>query len=203
MSLILLEKLEQPKIKKIIIKTKNFFELAVNEFMNTLKTVVRFLIFLLAFVFISGEKWNAQSMPQFQMKDQYGQSYSDSSVKGKPVVLMGCFLRDLEICRKQGRKLYWKMQNLLWKDSSKVQFLLYLDFQETNKLVEDYLEESKTKQYESILLDRKGYLSVGLTKGESYLRIFNKSGKLISSSYQEQMDEDLIQEIYGILKKEI
>ncbi|WP_244934615.1 TlpA family protein disulfide reductase [Leptospira vanthielii] len=171
--------------------------------MNTLKTVVRFLIFLLAFVFISGEKWNAQSMPQFQMKDQYGQSYSDSSVKGKPVVLMGCFLRDLEICRKQGRKLYWKMQNLLWKDSSKVQFLLYLDFQETNKLVEDYLEESKTKQYESILLDRKGYLSVGLTKGESYLRIFNKSGKLISSSYQEQMDEDLIQEIYGILKKEI
>lgn len=203
MSLILLEKLEQPKIKKIRIKTKNFFELAVNEFMNTLKTVVRFLIFLLAFVFISGEKWNAQSMPQFQMKDQYGQSYSDSSVKGKPVVLMGCFLRDLEICRKQGRKLYWKMQNLLWKDSSKVQFLLYLDFQETNKLVEDYLEESKTKQYESILLDRKGYLSVGLTKGESYLRIFNKSGKLISSSYQEQMDEDLIQEIYGILKKEI
>ncbi|TGK96178.1 hypothetical protein EHQ30_06050 [Leptospira brenneri] len=142
-------------------------------------------------------------MPQFHMKDQYGQSYSDGSVKGKPVVLMGCFLRDLELCRKQGRKLYWKMQNLLWKDSSKVHFLLYLDFRETNKLVEDYLEESKTKQYESILLDRKGNLSLGLNKGESYLRIFNKSGKMISSSYQEEMNEDLIQEIYGILKKEL
>lgn len=203
MSLILLAKLEQPKIKKTRIKTKVFFELAVNKFMNTLKTVGRFVLFLLAFFFVYVERWSAQSMPQFQMKDQYGQSYSDSSVKGKPVVLMGCFLRDLEICRKQGRKLYWKMQNLLWKDSSKVNFLLYLDFQETNKLVEDYLEESKTKQYESILLDRKGHLSIGLSKGESYLRIFNKSGKLISSSYQEQMDEDLIQEIYGILKKEI
>ncbi|WP_232227803.1 peroxiredoxin family protein [Leptospira wolbachii] len=171
--------------------------------MNTLKTVYRLVLFLIVFGFLSGEKWNAQAMPQFQMKDQYGQSYSDSSVKGKPVVLMGCFLRDLELCRKQGRKLYWKMQNLLWKDSSKVHFLLYLDFQETNKLVEDYLEESKTKQFESILLDRKGHLSVGLTKGESYIRIFNKSGKLVSSSYQEQMDEDLIREIYGILKKEI
>ncbi|MCW7491581.1 hypothetical protein ND861_02835 [Leptospira sp. 2 VSF19] len=163
----------------------------------------RLVLFILAVVFISQEEWEAQSMPQFHMKDQYGQSYSDSSVKGKPVVLMGCYLRDLELCRKQGRKLYWKMQNLLWKDSSKVHFLLYLDFQETNKLVENYLEESKTKQYESILLDRKGHLTVGLNKGESYLRIFNKSGKLISSSYQEEMDENLIQEIYGILKKEI
>lgn len=116
---------------------------------------------------------------------------------------MGCFLRDLEICRKQGRKLYWKMQNLLWKDSTKVHFLLYLDFQETNKLVEDYLEESKTKQFESILLDRKGHLAIGLTKSVSYLRIYNKTGKLISSSYQEEMDEALIQEVYGILKKEI
>ncbi|MCW7469175.1 hypothetical protein [Leptospira kanakyensis] len=163
----------------------------------------RFVIFLLAAVFVSGEEWKAQSMPQFQMKDQYGQSYSDGAIKGKPVVLMGCFLKDLEICRKQGRKLYWKMQNLLWKDSSKVHFLLYLDFQETNKLVEDYLEESKTKQFESILLDRKGHLSTGLTKGESYLRIFNKAGKLISSSYQEEMDDVLIQKVYGILKQEI
>lgn len=203
MSLILLVKLEQLEIKKIRIRTKECFELAVNEFMNTLKTVCRLVFVLLVFLLFSGEKWNAQSIPQFHMKDQYGQSYSDSSVKGKPVVLMGCFLRDLELCRKQGRKLYWKMQNLLWKDSSKVHFLLYLDFQETNKLVEDYVEESKTKQFESILLDRKGHLSTGLIKGESYLRIFNKSGKMISSSYQEEMDDALIQEVYGILKKEI
>lgn len=203
MSLILLVKLEQLEIKKIRIRTKECFELAVNEFMNMLKTVCRLVFVLLVFLLFFGEKWNAQSIPQFHMKDQYGQSYSDSSVKGKPVVLMGCFLRDLELCRKQGRKLYWKMQNLLWKDSSKVHFLLYLDFQETNKLVEDYLEESKTKQFESILLDRKGHLSAGLTKGESYLRIFNKSGKMISSSYQEEMEEALIQEVYGILKKEI
>lgn len=177
--------------------------LAVNEFMNTLKTVTRLVLFVLALLFASNEEWSAEPMPQFHMKDQYGQSYSETSVKGKPVVLMGCFLRDLELCRKLGRKLYWKMQNLLWKDSSKVQFLLYLDFRETNKLVEDYLEESKTKQYESILLDRKGHLTDGLRKGESYLRIYNKSGKLISSSYQEHMENDLIEEIYGILKKEL
>lgn len=179
------------------------FALAVNEFMNTLKTVTRLVLFVLALLFASNEEWSAEPMPQFHMKDQYGQSYSETSVKGKPVVIMGCFLRDLELCRKLGRKLYWKMQNLLWKDSSKVQFLLYLDFRETNKLVEDYLEESKTKQYESILLDRKGHLTDGLRKGESYLRIYNKSGKLIFSSYQEHMENDLIEEIYGILKKEL
>ncbi|TGM37528.1 hypothetical protein EHQ91_12635 [Leptospira biflexa] len=146
---------------------------------------------------------NADSIPQFQMKDQYGQSYSDTSVKGKPIVLMGCFLRDVEICRKQGRKLYWKMQNLLWKESNKVNFLMYLDLKESNKIVEDYIEESKHKQYETILLDRKGQLTNGLTRGEVYIRIYNKSGKLLSSTYKSEIEETLIQEVYEILKKEI
>lgn len=158
------------------------------------------VLFLTLFFFVS---LNADSIPQFQMKDQYGQSYSDTSVKGKPVVLMGCFLRDLEICRKQGRKLYWKMQNLLWKDSNKVNFLLYLDLKESNKMVEDYIEESKHKQYESILLDRRGQLVNGLSRGEVYVRIYNKSGKLITSTYQSQIEESFIQEVYEILKKEI
>ncbi|XDD42814.1 hypothetical protein AB3N58_00155 [Leptospira sp. WS60.C2] len=158
------------------------------------------VLFLTLFFFVS---LNADSIPQFQMKDQYGQSYSDTSVKGKPVVLMGCFLRDLEICRKQGRKLYWKMQNLLWKDSTKVNFLLYLDLKESNKMVEDYIEESKHKQYESILLDRRGQLVNGLSRGEVYVRIYNKSGKLITSTYQSQIEESFIQEVYEILKKEI
>ncbi|ABZ92580.1 hypothetical protein EHQ92_03800 [Leptospira biflexa] len=146
---------------------------------------------------------NADSIPQFQMKDQYGQSYSDTSVKGKPIVLMGCFLRDVEICRKQGRKLYWKMQNLLWKESNKVNFLMYLDLKESNKIVEEYIEESKHKQYETILLDRKGQLTNGLTRGEVYIRIYNKSGKLLSSIYKSEIEETLIQEVYEILKKEI
>lgn len=137
------------------------------------------------------------------MKDQYGQSYSDHTVKGKPIVLMGCFLRDVEVCRKQGRKLYWKMQNLLWKDSNKVNFLMYLDLKESNKLVEDYIEESKHKQYETILLDRKGQLANGLSRGEVFIRIYNKSGKLLSSSYKSEIEETLIQEVYEILKKEI
>ncbi|WP_244935846.1 TlpA family protein disulfide reductase [Leptospira bouyouniensis] len=163
--------------------------------------VQRYVFLFLLVVFFAPVK--ADSIPQFQMKDQYGQSYSDSSVKGKPIVLMGCYLRDVEICRKQGRKLYWKMQNLLWKDSHKVNFLFYLDLKETNKIVEDYIEESKHKQYENILLDRKGHLANGLSKGEVYIRIFNKSGKLLSSTYQSQIEETLIQEVYEILKKEI
>lgn len=116
---------------------------------------------------------------------------------------MGCFLRDVEVCRKQGRKLYWKMQNLLWKDSNKVNFLMYLDLKESNKLVEDYIEESKHKQYENILLDRKGQLANGLSKGEVFIRVYNKSGKLLSSTYKSEIEETLIQEVYEILKKEI
>ncbi|WP_246838006.1 peroxiredoxin family protein [Leptospira levettii] len=182
-------------------KTKVNFELAVNRFMNDILKAQKNLILL--FLLLFSLPIIADSIPQFQMKDQYGQSYSDTSVKGKPIVLMGCFLRDVEVCRKQGRKLYWKMQNLLWKDSNKVNFLLYLDLKESNKIVEDYIEESKHKQYENILLDRKGQLTNGLSKGEVYIRIYNKSGKLISSSYQSQIEETLIQEVYDILKKEI
>ncbi|WP_244147642.1 TlpA family protein disulfide reductase [Leptospira yanagawae] len=182
-------------------KTKVIFELAVNELMKIFFLVFR-SFFIILFFCISATL-EADSIPQFQMKDQYGQSYSDSSIKGKPIVLMGCFLRDVEVCRKQGRKLYWKMQNLLWKDSNKVNFLMYLDLKESNKLVEDYIEESKHKQYENILLDRKGQLANGLSKGEVFIRIYNKSGKLLSTTYKSEIEETLIQEVYEILKKEI
>ncbi|MDF3821562.1 hypothetical protein P3G55_16780 [Leptospira sp. 96542] len=112
-------------------------------------------------------------------------------------------MRDIEICRTNGRKIYWKMQNLLWKDSAKVHFLMYLDMQETNQIVENYINESKSKQYESILLDRKGELQTGLKKGSSFLRIYNKSGILVVSEYLEKIDEEIIRKIHETLKKEI
>lgn len=137
------------------------------------------------------------------MKDQYGQIYSTQTIKSKPVVLLGCYIRDLEICRKIGRKIYWKMQNLLWKDVSKVNFLMYLDLRETNQMVEKYIDDSRTKEFESILLDRKGELSIGLKKKEGYLRIYNKLGVEIFSEYLETIENEKITKLHTLLKKEI
>ncbi len=95
------------------------------------------------------------------------------------------------------------MQNLLWKDSNKVSFLFYLNLKETNSLVEKYLEDAKSKEFESVLLDRKGELAEGLQREKAYLRIFDKKGKQIHREYLSEVDETKIKEIHSILKEEI
>ncbi len=102
-----------------------------------------------------------------------------------------------------GRKIYWKMQNLLWKDASKVEYLMYLDLRESNQMVESYIEESKNKQFESILLDRQGQLSNGLKRQEGFLRIFSKTGNQIHSEYIEKISDENIHKIHDILRGEI
>ncbi|TGN20499.1 hypothetical protein EHS15_03820 [Leptospira idonii] len=142
-------------------------------------------------------------MPKFSIEDQYGKTFTHQSQKGKPVLILGCELKDIELCRKLGRKIYWKMQNLLWKDSNKVSFLFYLNLKETNSLVEKYLEDAKSKEFESVLLDRKGELAEGLQREKAYLRIFDKKGKQIHREYLSEVDETKIKEIHSILKEEI
>ncbi|MCZ8341652.1 MAG: hypothetical protein O9301_01350 [Leptospira sp.] len=168
--------------------------------MNITKAILP--IFLTA-ILLQNPSLSGQTIPKFEIKDQYGQTYSSQNIKSRPVVLLGCHLHDLEVCRKIGRKIYWKMQNLLWKDASKVEFLMYLDLRETNQMVESYIEESKNKQFESILLDRQGQLSTGLKKQEGYLRIFGKSGIEIHSEYLEKISDENIQKIHNILRGEI
>ncbi len=168
--------------------------------MNMTKLI---LLLSISSMLIQNPSLVSQTIPKFEIKDQYGQIYSSQNLKSKPVVLLGCFLRDLEVCRKIGRKIYWKMQNLLWKDASKVEYLMYLDLRESNQMVESYIEESKNKQFESILLDRQGQLSIGLKKQEGFLRIFSKTGNQIHSEYIEKISDENIHKIHDILRGEI
>ncbi|WP_411824209.1 hypothetical protein [Leptospira sp. 'Mane'] len=134
------------------------------------------------------------------MTDQYGKHYNNITIKGKPSVFLGCEIKDVELCRKVGRKIYWKMQNLLWKDADKIIFLSYLNLKETNQLVEKYIEESKSKQFEAVLLDRKGELIHGLESEKAFLRIFDRKGKEIHREYLETANDEKVKELYAILK---
>ncbi|BDA77101.1 hypothetical protein LPTSP3_g00310 [Leptospira kobayashii] len=161
---------------------------------------LRVLFYFLCIFFISTVSTHANTLPHFQMADQYGKQYNHTSIKGKPVVFLGCEIRDVELCRKIGRKIYWKMQNLLWKDADKIAFLSYLNLKETNQLVEKYIEESKSKQFEAVLLDRKGELIQGLEPEKAFLRIFDRKGKEIHREYLETADDEKVKELYVILK---
>jgi hypothetical protein len=144
-----------------------------------------------------------ESLPHFSFQDQYENNLTSKNLTGYPSVILGCDKLDLELCRKAGRKLYWKMQNLLWKDANKVQFIAYLDLRNSNSMIEKFIIDSKNKAYESIYLDRKGELASGLKPDFVFLRIFNFQGKEISKEHLSSISDDDIQRIYEILKKEI
>ncbi|MDZ4725113.1 MAG: hypothetical protein SH817_03080 [Leptospira sp.] len=145
----------------------------------------------------------ANSIPQFSFQDQYENKIETKNLIGKPSILLGCEKEDIDLCRKIGRKIFWKLQNLLWKDSSKVKFIAYLNLKESNKLIEKYISESKEKQFESIYFDRKGELSLGLKSERVYLRIFNSKGNEIFNSHIEVITDEQILSIHQILKNEI
>ncbi|MCZ8154804.1 MAG: hypothetical protein O9264_01695 [Leptospira sp.] len=102
-----------------------------------------------------------------------------------------------------GRKIFWKLQNLLWKDSPKVKFVPYLNLTVSNQVIEKYIKDSKSRNFESIYLDRKGELTEGLRSDFVFFRIFNKKGIELKREYFESVTDEKVKEIYEILKKEI
>ena len=158
---------------------------------------------LLFILFLLSNHLLATSLPNFSMQDQYENHLSTKNLIGFPTVFLGCEKNDLELCRKNGRKLYWKMQNLLWKDSTKVKFVAYLNLQDSNSLIEKFISDSKKMDYESIYLDRKGELAIGLKSDFVFLRIYNSQGKEILKEYANPITDDDVKKVYDILKKEI
>ncbi|WP_232224695.1 hypothetical protein [Leptospira fainei] len=93
------------------------------------------------------------------------------------------------------------MQTLLSDDDS-VEFLAYLNLQLAPKQVLDYISGEKEKDYESILLDKKGSLSEGLQDGRSFLRIYSRNGSLIHKEYFTAVDDSTVKRLFEFVKKD-
>ncbi|TGK21298.1 hypothetical protein EHO61_04595 [Leptospira fluminis] len=133
------------------------------------------------------------------MQDQKGKVFTSESSKGKTLFLLGCGFKDIVLCRKHGRKIYWKMQTLL-KDEDSVEFLAYLDLHKAPGAVNDYISGERDKDYESILLDKKGDLSEGLKDGTSYLRVYSRSGTILHEEYFRNVDDSVVLRLFEFVK---
>ncbi|WP_246048782.1 hypothetical protein [Leptospira sarikeiensis] len=142
-----------------------------------------------------------EKLPNFKLADQRGEVFRSTTAKGKTYFLLGCGFKDIVSCRKHGRKIYWKMQTLL-KDEDKVLFTAYLNLKGAPSSVFDYILNEKDKDYESILLDKEGILSEGLSEGKSFLRVYSPKGILIHKEYFESVDDSKVLELYKLVKKE-
>lgn len=106
---------------------------------------------------------------------------------------MGCLPEDHELCRKIGRKVYWKFQTLGFGLEKEFLCLGYLNLQTKDSLRNRKLAEKlQNPGYESILLDWKGQLAAGTKKGAVYVRGRNRSGKWIIREYWTDVSEEKI-----------
>ncbi|MCE9499120.1 MAG: hypothetical protein K8R21_01175 [Leptospira sp.] len=158
------------------------------------------LFFLLLILNIEG--LIAESLPAFKLADQNGKIFASKDLKNHTAVLLGCFYKDITICRKVARKIYWSLQNKLDTDRAGIRFLLSIDLRNSNFLVEKYIDENKNAGFESVLLDRKGVLADGLKENQAHLRIFSKSGKMIFERYFQAATSADVASIYKIFKSQ-
>ncbi|WP_232225706.1 hypothetical protein [Leptospira broomii] len=93
------------------------------------------------------------------------------------------------------------MQTMLSDDDS-VEFFAYLNLQYAPKQVFDYISDQKEKDYESLLLDKKGSLSEGLQDGKSFLRIYSRNGSLIHKEYFTAVDDSTVSRLFEFVKKD-
>lgn len=164
---------------------------------------MRYLGIIAILLFISWSSLLAESksdLPEFRLADQKGVVFRSDSAKGNVYFLLGCGFKDVVLCRKHGRKIYWKMQTFL-QDEDKVLFSAYLDLKGAPKPVFDYISGEKDKDYESLLLDKDGVLKEGLMDGKSYLRVYSPKGKLLHMEYFESVDDTKVSELFEYIKK--
>lgn len=159
--------------------------------------IIPFIFFFSVFGVSADEK---ERLPDFKLPDQKGKVFSSHNVKGNTYFLLGCGFKDVVLCRKHGRKIYWKMQTLL-KDEDRTIFSAYLNLKNAPAAVFDYILQEKEKDYESILLDKKGILSNGLVEGRSFLRVYSPKGVLIHKEYFESVDDSKVFELYKLVHR--
>ncbi|WP_244247602.1 hypothetical protein [Leptospira yasudae] len=145
---------------------------------------------------------NASDLPEFRLRDQRGEVLESKKLKGKTVFLLGCSYTDIVLCRKHGRKIYWRMQNLIDESKDRVEFIAFIDLQTAPNEVQTYIDQNKSKNYESIFLDEKGAISSGIRRNFSWLRIFSGNKKLIFESYYKDVDDRTVDSLYEIIRKQ-
>ncbi|QDK21340.1 hypothetical protein [Leptospira weilii] len=144
----------------------------------------------------------SSDLPHFQLKDQKGKILNSRTLKDKTVFLLGCSYVDIVLCRKHGRKIYWRMQNLIDESKDFIEFVAFIDLRNAPSAVQTYINENKSKNYESILLDPKGILSSGIRPNFSWLRIFSRSKKQIFESYYKEINDQTVDSLYEIVRKQ-
>ncbi|WP_036040517.1 hypothetical protein [Leptospira alstonii] len=159
------------------------------------------IIFLSIFLFLALPVFSTD-LPDFQLKDQRGQVLNSKALKGKTVFLLGCSYTDIVLCRKHGRKIYWRMQNLIDESKDFVEFVAFIDLRNAPSAVSVYIDENKSKNYESIFLDSKGVISSGIRPDFSWLRIFSRDKKQIFESYYKEVDDRTVDSLYEIVRKQ-
>lgn len=159
------------------------------------------MIFFLTFFLLAVSVFSSD-LPHFQLKDQKGKILNSKTLKGKTVFLLGCSYVDIVLCRKHGRKIYWRMQNLIDESEDFVEFVAFVDLRNAPGAVQTYINENKSKNYESILLDPEGILSSGIRPNFSWLRIFSRSKKQIFESYYKEVNDQTVDSLYEIVRKQ-
>ncbi|KON76090.1 Uncharacterized protein NV38_0003239, partial [Leptospira kirschneri serovar Mozdok] len=179
-----------------IIKRKLKFDPFIRFQILPFKNIL-FTIYLLSAVSVF-----PSDLPDFQLKDQKNKVLNSKNLKGKMVFLLGCSYVDIVLCRKHGRKIYWRMQNLIDESEDFVEFIAFVDLRNAPSAVQVYIDENKSKNYESILLDTKGILSSGIRPGVSWLRIYSRNKKQIFESYYKEVDDQTVDSLYEIVRKQ-
>ncbi|MBM9576797.1 hypothetical protein JWG45_06475 [Leptospira sp. 201903070] len=158
-------------------------------------------LLLLSFSFFSISIFSSD-LPDFQVRDQRGRKLNSKNLKGKTSMFLGCGFRDIVLCRKHGRKIYWRMQNLIDESKDEIEFVAFIDLRNAPEMVYSYIQENESKNYESVFFDETGILSSGIKPNFSWLRIFSGNKKLIYESYYQTLDDSTVDKLYEIIRKQ-
>lgn len=192
-------KLQYIRIKKICKRS-----LDMNPIETTLRILpLRFLI--LSFLFLNTESNHSETrndyLPKFSMESQNGIKITEQVLKNKNGLLLGCYPDDWELCKKIGRKIYWKMQNYIYGREKEFEFVGYLNFENPTALQLQYFYKIKNnKNIETIYLDKKGFLKIGLKLKSALLRTYDTNGKLILYENIGSIDDKKVESIFKSFK---
>jgi|JI8StandDraft_1071087.scaffolds.fasta_scaffold73548_1 hypothetical protein len=141
------------------------------------------------------------NLPKFSMESQNGIKITEQALKNKNSLLLGCYPDDWELCKKIGRKIYWKMQSYIYGREKDFEFIGYINFENPTVLQMQFLQNFKNnKNYETIYLDKKGFLAIGLKPKFALLRTYDSKGILILYEEISTIDDKKVEWIFKSFK---
>jgi hypothetical protein len=177
--------------------------------MNPIETTIkilplRFLLFI--FLILNPELKNSESknilLPKFSLESQAGVKITEQALKNKNSILLGCYPDDWELCKKIGRKIYWKMQNYIYGREKEFEFIGYLNFENpTISQLQFFKKFKDNKNFETIYLDKKGDLKRGLKSKIALLRTYNTNGNQILYEEITSIDDEKVKWIFNSFQR--